>query len=403
MNKIFVMGGGGFAMEPENLLLDKYLLSLANNECPKICFIGTASGDSQNYIDRFYNSYRLLNCRPSHLSLFKPHTRNIESFILDQDIIHVGGGNTLNLLCLWREWKLDKILAKALSKDVILSGMSAGMICWFNQGLTDSKGIGLEPLDCLGFLDGSACPHFDGEEDRSPIFLSLVESGELSDGLALDDGVGALYVDGNIREVVSSRASSRGYLVKNIKGKSSAEELQPRYLGNQNSEKIEFKKIDLDLHKDTAINFRADSFMTSFGTDKGFWEDDGQGGERYIEWLNNKDPNKFGAYHIWKNDEIIGQIELALFKDDESWGYINLYYLRENYRGKGLSKKLDEFATEFFKGLGVEKAKLSVSPTNSRAIKFYEKNGWIDKGPRSFEGRKGHAVTNLVHFMEKNF
>ena len=165
MEKIFVMGGGGFAMEPENLLLDKYLLSLANKECPKICFIGTASGDSQNYIDRFYESYRLLNCRSTHLSLFKPHTRDIESFILDQNIIHVGGGNTLNLLCLWKEWQLDKILSRVLKNGVILSGMSAGMICWFNQGLTDSKGIGLEPLDCLGFLD--QCHSF----KESEIFL----------------------------------------------------------------------------------------------------------------------------------------------------------------------------------------------------------------------------------------
>ena len=253
------------------------------------------------------------------------------------------------------------------------------------------------------FLDGSACPHFDEEEDRKPTFFSLVESSTLDGGIALDDGAGALYVDGKIEEIVSSRTSSLGYLVKNENGKSVTDTLQPRYLGKNNSENIEFKKINLDLHKDTAIKFRADTFMTSFGTDKGFWEDDGQGGERYIEWLNNKNPNKFGAYHIWKNDEIIGQMELALFKDDESWGYINLYYLRGDHQGKGLSKQLDDFATEFLKSLGVTKAKLSVSPTNLRTVKFYEKNGWVDKGPRTFEGRKGHAVTNLVHVMEKNF
>ena len=166
---------------------------------------------------------------------------------------------------------------------------------------------------------------------------------------------------------------------------------------------IEFKKINLDLHKDVAIKFRSDVFITSFGTDEGFWGEDGQGGERYIKWLNNKDPKKFGAFHIWKEDEIVGQMELALFKGDESWGYINLYYLKKDYRGKGLSKELDDFAIEFLKNLGVNKAKLSVSPTNLRAVKFYKKNGWIDKGPRTFEGRKRHAVTNLVHFMEKIF
>ena len=233
MGKIFVMGGGGFIMEPENLLLDKYILSLSDIKCPKICFIGTASGDNPDYINKFYKTYRSLNCNPSHLSLFRPHTKDIEAFILGQDIIHVGGGNTLNLLCLWKEWKIDKILLQASKNGIILSGMSAGMICWFDQGLTDSKGknLGLMPIDCLGFLEGSACPHFDGEKDRRPTFLSLVDSGDMDDGIALDDGVGALYIDGNIEKIVSSRPKGLGYLVKNKDGKSVIETLQPKYLG----------------------------------------------------------------------------------------------------------------------------------------------------------------------------
>ena len=186
-----------------------------------------------------------------------------------------------------------------------------------------------------------------------------------------------------------------------IGGGNFAMEPEDLLLDKNNVGDTEFKKINLDLHKDIAIKFRADSFMASFGTDEEFWGKDGQGGERYIEWFNSKDHEKFGAFHIWKEDEIVGQMELSLFKDDESWGYINLYYLREDYRGTGLSKELDNFATKFLKNLGVNRAKLSVSPTNLRAVKFYEKNGWVDKGPRTFEGRKGRAVTNLVHFMEK--
>ena len=166
---------------------------------------------------------------------------------------------------------------------------------------------------------------------------------------------------------------------------------------------IKFKKINLDLHKEVAIKFRADSFRTSFGTDKEFWGKDGQGNLRYIEWLKNNDPQKFTAFHIWKNKEIIGQMELGLFRDDESWGYVNLYYLRDDYRGKGISVDLDNFAIKFLKSLGVNRAKLSVSPKNLRALKFYKKNGWIDKGPRTFAGRKGLAITNLVHVMEKFF
>ena len=112
---------------------------------------------------------------------------------------------------------------------------------------------------------------------------------------------------------------------------------------------MEFKKINLSLHKDVAVTFRADSYMMSFGTAQTFWEEDGKGGERYIEWLQSRmqNPQKFGAFHIWRGEEIIGQMELALFKDDESWGYVNLYYLREDWRGKGLSKKLDDFASSF--------------------------------------------------------
>ena len=124
------MGGGGFAMEPENLKLDRYLLSLSQKPHPKISFIGTASGDAETYHTKFYTAYKTLDCEPTHLSLFKPHTRDIETYILEQDIIHVGGGNTRNLLCLWKEWELDRILRKAYERGILFSGMSAGMLCW---------------------------------------------------------------------------------------------------------------------------------------------------------------------------------------------------------------------------------------------------------------------------------
>ena len=103
------MGGGGFAMEPENLLLDRYILTLSKSSRPKICFIGTASGDSERYIENFYKAYKTLECQTTHLSLFKPPKQSLESFVMEQEIIHVGGGNTKNLICLWREWGLDKI------------------------------------------------------------------------------------------------------------------------------------------------------------------------------------------------------------------------------------------------------------------------------------------------------
>ena len=170
-----------------------------------------------------------------------------------------------------------------------------------------------------------------------------------------------------------------------------------------NNQKIVFRKADLDKHKDIAIKFRSDSFVQSFGSDEEFWGKDRQGGENYINRLKRKNSNKFRIFHVWKENEIIGQIELDLFQDDETWGYISLYYLKENYRGKGYAKDLDDFSIKYLKSLGVNKAKLSVSPTNKRAIKFYEKNGWVDKGLRTFENQKNHTLLNTVHFMEKFF
>jgi dipeptidase E len=203
------MGGGGFAMEPENLLLDRYLLSLSKKSKPKICFIGTASGDAITYQDKFYTAYRTLPCEPSHLSLFKPHTRDIEGFVREQDIVHVGGGNTRNLLTLWKEWKIDLYLRSAYENGTVLSGMSAGMLCWFEEFTTDSYGSGYVAMKGLGWLKGSAVPHFDGESGRLPSYLEMVKRGEIGDGIALDDGAAALFVDESIKECVSSRTFAR--------------------------------------------------------------------------------------------------------------------------------------------------------------------------------------------------
>ncbi len=203
------MGGGGFAMEPENLLLDKYILSLSPETNPSICFLGTANGDSENYRERFYKAYESLQCRPTHFSVFKPSTRDIFDYFANQNIIHVGGGNTKNLLCLWKEWGIDLALNKAYQNGVILSGMSAGMICWFENGVTDSYGDGLEPLNGLGILKGSACPHFDGESARKPSYVKLIQEKKIQGGLALDDGTGALYLDEALHECVSSRSTAK--------------------------------------------------------------------------------------------------------------------------------------------------------------------------------------------------
>jgi dipeptidase E len=195
MRQIITLGGGGFSMEPENPLLDRYILNQSEKRVPKICFIPTASGDSDNYIARFYTFFENEACQPSHLSLFKPPTSDIENFILEKDIIYVGGGNTRNLLVLWKEWGLDTFLKKALEKGIILAGISAGSICWYEEGVTDSYGDELVPIKGLGFLNGSNCPHYDGEINRRPSYHRLIDSRELLPGIAADDGVAIHYID----------------------------------------------------------------------------------------------------------------------------------------------------------------------------------------------------------------
>src|SRR5262245_35062954 len=147
------MGGGGFSMEPDNPLLDDFVLSLSRRQPARVCFIPTASADSANYIVKFYRAFSA-KCIPTDLTLFETSalprrpapTAELEKFVAEQDVFYVGGGNTANLLALWRTHGLDRLLREAWSNGIVLSGVSAGMICWFRGGVTDSFG-GFEPLD----------------------------------------------------------------------------------------------------------------------------------------------------------------------------------------------------------------------------------------------------------------
>lgn len=197
-----------------------------------MCFLPTASGDSASYIRRFYRSFGKLSCKPAHLSLFRPPD-NLESFVLAHDVVYVGGGNTKNLLALWRDWRLDRILRKAWRQGIVLCGVSAGSICWFEEGLTDSFGSRLERLQCLGLLRGSNCPHFDGEPERQPRYHQLVSRGAMKAGIAADDGVALHYVDRKLAHVVSSRPEAAAYSLKRTAGGLKETRLEARYLGRR--------------------------------------------------------------------------------------------------------------------------------------------------------------------------
>ena len=228
--QIFAMGGGGFLMEPDNLLLDQFIVSLAEKKRPKICFVATASGDSQSVYDRFYQAMEQHEVDSTHLSLFQPPLGSLRDFVLQQDIIYVGGGNTRNLIVLWKEWGLDVILREAYERGIVLAGISAGSICWFEEGVTDSITGSLTQLNCLGFLPGSNCPHYNGEVERRPAYQKLVAAG-MKAGIACDDGVAAHYVDDKLTEFVSSRRNAMAYRLEIKSGKVSEVPIKPRFLG----------------------------------------------------------------------------------------------------------------------------------------------------------------------------
>jgi peptidase E len=225
---IIALGGGGFSMEPDNLRLDRYVLQQARIANPNVCFLPTASGDSEDYIRRFYGTFHSLPCRPRHLSLFKPPA-DLAGFLGECDVIYVGGGNTRNLMAIWREWQLAPLLRRAWESGVILCGISAGAICWFEHGLTDSAGP-LAPVTCLGFLAGSCAPHYDGEAGRRPAFQKFIQEGALPAGYGLDDGVALHFHDTSVAEIVSSRPHARAFQVRSENGQIVEEPLAVRYL-----------------------------------------------------------------------------------------------------------------------------------------------------------------------------
>jgi dipeptidase E len=231
------MGGGGFSMEPENPLLDDFVLSLARQQPARLCFLPTASGDSPGYVTKFYRAFSG-RCLTSDLTLVhspglsrRPaHTSQLKEFVQNQDAFYVGGGNTVNLLALWRAHGLDQLLREAWSNGAVLCGVSAGMICWFRASITDGFGALAALSDGVGVLEGSACPHYDGEAERRPAFHRAIADG-LPAGYAADDGAALHFVGAQLVEAVSSRRAARAYRVELRDGEVVEEALPTRFLG----------------------------------------------------------------------------------------------------------------------------------------------------------------------------
>ena len=189
---IVAIGGGGFGRSLGELKIEKYIISLVKKERPKICFIPTASGDNDLYKLNFYRAFSKLNCFTSHVDFFS-RTENLEEKILTQDIIFVGGGNTKSMLAVWKEWNLNNILKIGYEKGIVMSGVSAGAICWFEKGITDSFANKLEIIECLGIIDGVACPHYDEEKERAPFVNQILNSKKINSCICIE-GNCALHI-----------------------------------------------------------------------------------------------------------------------------------------------------------------------------------------------------------------
>ncbi|MGH9687701.1 MAG: Type 1 glutamine amidotransferase-like domain-containing protein [Candidatus Acidiferrales bacterium] len=211
--QIIAIGGGGLFLDSGNPPLQRYILRQVRRSNPKICFIPTATGDDSVHIAKFYSTFSKLRCQPTHLPLFE-RTPILPDLLLSQDLIYVAGGNTKSMLAVWRDWQLPKYLRQAWRSGVVFAGISAGAICWFEMGLTDSWAERLVPLPCLGWLPNACCPHYDSEKDRRSSTHVLVESGALPETLALEDGAAAHFVGRKLLRVVTARENARGYRVR---------------------------------------------------------------------------------------------------------------------------------------------------------------------------------------------
>jgi dipeptidase E len=208
------MGGGGFSAGTGDPALDRLVLRLTGVPRPRICLLPTAGGDSEHQIRRFHETYGAELCEPSDVSLFRLGRNPVplREHLLAQDAIYVGGGSMVNLLAIWRAQGVDEILRDAWRAGVVLAGLSAGSMCWFQWGITTSSGHPA-PARALGFLPGSNSVHHDSERARRPVYLDAVRTGAVPPGWAADDGAGLLFVGTRLAEVVTARPGATAYLV----------------------------------------------------------------------------------------------------------------------------------------------------------------------------------------------
>ncbi len=220
--KMFIYGG------QVNREFIKYTAQLTGKKKPKICFLPTATGDSERYINFWYELCSDLEIEPHVLKVWTSSYRQKQSFeeiLTKMDAIIVGGGNTLNMIAIWKAQEIDVALRKSYDNGIVLAGGSAGSLCWFNGGTTDSRPKALSIVKGLSFLAYSHCPHYNSEESRRPLYHDNILKGKLSDGYACDDNSGILFVNGEVKKALALDSKSNSYYVHKKDGKIIEEKL----------------------------------------------------------------------------------------------------------------------------------------------------------------------------------
>jgi peptidase E len=231
---IIAIGGGMLTPEGRVPVHLENALRVAGSREPRVCVLNTAAGDDPGKSLMMYDRFAGHAARLAHLALFPmPNVADPEDLLLSQDVIFVGGGSVANMVAVWRVHGLDVIMRKAWHAGIVLTGSSAGGICWFEGGTTDSFGRELRAFtDGLGLLPGSFCPHYDSEPGRRPLYQQLIADGTLPGGIACDDGAAAHFTDDVLTELIADRPTAGAYRVSVSPGSGVTESpLQTRYLG----------------------------------------------------------------------------------------------------------------------------------------------------------------------------
>jgi dipeptidase E len=230
--QIVAFGGGGFSMESGNPLLDEYVLALCRPERPRVCFLPSASGDADHYVVRFYRAFPADRCEASHISLFRREQgpEDLRDHLLAQDLIYVGGGSVVSLLGVWRAHGIDAILREAWETGVVLCGLSAGSLCWFDQAVTGFHGAPRR-VEGLGLLPFSNCVHYEATSERRSAYHRMLCEG-MPAGYAAEDGAALHFVGEELSRVVASRPAARGYRLDAVGERVTEVRLATAYLGD---------------------------------------------------------------------------------------------------------------------------------------------------------------------------